>query len=74
MGDVNLDNYFYRCVQVVYPKIKLKDYIKTLKSNSLEFAIQQQDLLTGFPRKENQISNFSPLEYSDLQKSGFPDG
>lgn len=48
-------------------KAKLKDFIKTLKSNSLKFA-KQEDLLPYISGKETQIWNFSPLIYINLHK------
>jgi hypothetical protein len=49
-------------------EVNLKDFIKTLKSNSLEFAKQQELLPDCPPRNETQIWNISQLEYNDLPK------
>jgi hypothetical protein len=46
---------------------KLKDFIRTLKSNSLEF-VKQQDLLPYISGIENEVWKFSPLEYKHLHK------
>jgi hypothetical protein len=48
-------------------EVKLKDFIKTLKSNSLEFA-KQEDLFPYVSGKETQIWNFSPLQYNYLHR------
>ena len=45
----------------------LREFIKTLKSNSLEY-VKERDLLPELPRKEIRIWTFSPLEYTDLPK------